>query len=195
MSRRRRLSLESLESRKVLATYMVTSESLTGEGSLIAAVEAANENDGHDTIEFAEGLQIDLTSNDPAYRMGVVHVTESVTIDGAGSTVFSTPTWISTAGDVNNDSTADNPGTIIVLPAMRFLHIGDRDEDNSGIEVTVRNLHASQLNNFAIAEDNASLIVENVTISDLRSITPTIDPFIRGSFTDLIIRDSVISVS
>jgi hypothetical protein len=174
---------------------MVTSEALTGDGSLLAAVEAANQNPGHDTIQFSEGLQIDLTSKDPAFKFGVVRLTDSVTIDGAGSTVFSTPAWISTAGDINNDSTIDNTGTIIVLPAMRFLRIGNFGEDNSGIEVTVRNLHASQLNSFATAEDNASLIVENVTISDFRSIAPQQVPFIEGNFTNLTIRNTSISGS
>jgi hypothetical protein len=175
------------------ATFHVTSEELTGPGSLLEAVQRANDTPGPDTIQFAPDLRIDLTSNDRVYREGVVHLTESVTIDGAGSTVFSNPTWVSTAGDINNDDDADNPGTIINTPAMRFLRIGNRGGDNSDIDVTVRNLNCEQLNNFAKGEDDVSLTLENVTVEGNRSIAPTEDAFISGSFENLTIKDSTLS--
>jgi hypothetical protein len=92
-------------------TFHVTTNALTGEGSLLAAVKLANDTPGPDTIQFDPGLRIDLTADDPAYRAGVVHLTESVTIDGAGSTVFSRPTWVSTAGVgiVNRTPTYSEP--------------------------------------------------------------------------------------
>ena len=175
------------------ATFDVTSEELTGPGSLLEAVQLANDTPGPDTIQFAPDLRIDLTSNDRAYREGVVHLTESVIIDGAGSTVFSSPTWVSTAGDINNDDDADNPGTIINTPAMRFLRIGNRGGDNSDIDVTVKNLNCEQLNNFAKAEDDVSLTLENVTVQGNRSIAPTEDAFIAGSFENLTIKDATLS--
>ncbi len=175
------------------ATFHVTSEELTGPGSLLEAVQLANDTPGPDTIQFDPDLRIDLTSNDRAYREGVVHLTESVIIDGAGSTVFSSPTWVSTAGDINNDDDADNPDTIINTPAMRFLRIGNRGGDNSDIDVTVRNLNCEQLNNFAKAQDDVSLTLENVTVEGNRSIAPTGDAFIAGSFENLTIKDSSLS--
>ena len=163
------LRLEILEGRRLLAVYSVTTSNLTGEGSLLEAVEMANTNDGEDTIKFNPGLRIDLTTEDSAAQEGVVRLTESVIIEGNGSTVFSRPTWIDTSGQVNEDSSADNPGTILVSQAMRFLKIGIDNEDNSQIEVTVHDLKAEELNNFAIVERNASLTVDNVTMSGFRA--------------------------
>jgi hypothetical protein len=180
---------------KAQTTFNVTSTSLTGPGSFLEAVENANDTPGPDIIQFDPDLRIDLTSNDRAYREGVFHITESVTIDGAGSTVFSNPTWVSTAGDINNDDDADNPGTIINTPAMRFLRIGNRGRDNSDIDVRVENLNCEQLNNFAKAQDGVSLTLENVTVQGNRSIAPTQDAFISGSFENLTIKNSTLSNS
>ena len=54
------------------AIFDVTSEELTGPGSLLEAVQLANDTPGPDTIQFDPDLRIDLTSNDRASREGVV---------------------------------------------------------------------------------------------------------------------------
>lgn len=54
--RKRRCQLESLEARRVLATFQVVAETPDGEpGSLRAAIVAANQNNEDDVIELAEG--------------------------------------------------------------------------------------------------------------------------------------------
>lgn len=191
----RRLAFEGLERRELLTTFNVTSNDLTGPGSLLKAVELANQTPGLDTIQFEPGLQIDLTNGPLSGELGVVRLTESAVIDGAHSTVFSTPVWISSAGDINNDSTVDNPFTIEASPSMRFLQVGTVGEDNSGIEVTVRNLKAEQLNQFARGELNSSLTVENVEMTGFRAVTHPEDSFIQGTFRNLTIRDTAISRS
>ena len=85
--RRRRLRIESLESRRVLAALVVTTnldvvDAQDGELSLREAVEQANSIPGPDTISFdstrfAEPARIDLA-------LGQLQATDSVSIEGTG---------------------------------------------------------------------------------------------------------------
>ena len=46
-------------------TYVVTSTSCTGPGSIVEAIALANANPGEDTIQLVPGLQIDATTCPP----------------------------------------------------------------------------------------------------------------------------------
>ena len=78
---RRRLRLESLEERAVLATFLVNSIDDSGAGSLRQAILDANDEPGADTIRFAasvRGEEIVLTS-------GELTITDDLTVRGPGS--------------------------------------------------------------------------------------------------------------
>ena len=80
---RRRIGLEQLEDRRVLATFMVTNTLDAGAGSLRQAVTDANNAAGLDDIVFdaaVAGMTISLTS-------GELLITDSVDIVGTGETV------------------------------------------------------------------------------------------------------------
>ena len=73
------LNVESLEDRRLLATFTVTNLNDAGDGSLREAVSLANSNSGADEIVFSQGTYvgtIELTS-------GELEVTEELTITGS----------------------------------------------------------------------------------------------------------------
>jgi hypothetical protein len=76
--RTRPLRLESLESRQVLSTFMVTNDNDSGQGSLRQAVIDANAEDGPDTIKFAKEVR------DVALTSGELQITDDLTINGPG---------------------------------------------------------------------------------------------------------------
>ncbi len=76
---RRSLACESLEPRRVLSSFMVTTGADSGSGSLREAVQLANSNPGPDTILFdaaIPGLAINLTTTEIA-------ITDSVIVDAS----------------------------------------------------------------------------------------------------------------
>ena len=81
----RKSAIETLEDRRLLATFTVTTTADAGAGSLRAAVAQANAAAGADIVQFASGVAggtIALTS-------GQIEITDALTIDGpaAGVTV------------------------------------------------------------------------------------------------------------
>ncbi|MGE0758676.1 MAG: choice-of-anchor Q domain-containing protein [Pirellulaceae bacterium] len=81
LSRLARFGFETLETRRVLATFVVTSGDDSGSGSLREAVALANADAAHDTIEFAGVTDVSLTS-------GQLELNSDVTIAGPdGGTV------------------------------------------------------------------------------------------------------------
>src|SRR5262249_25417647 len=73
-----RLGVEALDDRCLPSTFTVTNLLDSGDGSLRAAVAAANANPGADSIDFAVTGTITLTS-------GELDITDSVTINGPGA--------------------------------------------------------------------------------------------------------------
>lgn len=73
-----RLGVEALDDRCLPTTFTVTNLLDTGDGSLRAAVVAANANPGADAIDFATTGTIALTS-------GQLDITDSLTINGPGA--------------------------------------------------------------------------------------------------------------
>jgi hypothetical protein len=78
----RRLALESLESRRLLATFTVTNLDDAGAGSLRQAVIDANSMPGADTVDLS------AVSGTIALTSGELDITEALTIDGPGQHVL-----------------------------------------------------------------------------------------------------------
>ena len=80
-AKRTLLSVEKLDERVVLSTFSVLNLADSGDGSLRAAIIAANSNPGADVVRFASSARdgtIALTS-------GELSITDSLTIDGPGA--------------------------------------------------------------------------------------------------------------
>jgi len=149
----------------VADTYTVTSTSLTGPGSFLEAVEMANNNPGTDIIEFTPGLQVDAAGDNYVSLSDYViaNIKESVVIDGKGGALNGRKSWATKSGVVNQLSECPRPkdGTLILGVTPGFLSIGKSNQDNSGIEVTVKNLTIKQFNQVASVKKNAALVLEN----------------------------------
>ncbi|MFI5380620.1 MAG: beta strand repeat-containing protein, partial [Tepidisphaerales bacterium] len=135
ITRRRRLFAlpELLEGRVLMSTYTVTSIADSGDGSLRAAILAANANPGADTIDFAVGSgtqHISLASALPA-------ITDSVTIDGTtqgGTGYVGAPLiWIDANGSAGNGLTlTSGNSTIEGLAITGFKHGAAIELDGPG---------------------------------------------------------------
>jgi hypothetical protein len=149
----------------VADTYTVTSTSLTGPGSFLEAVEMANNNPGQDVIEFTPGLQVDAAGDNYVSLNDYViaNIKESVVIDGNGGALNGRKSWATKSGVVNQLSGCPRAkdGTLILAVTPGFLSIGKPNQDNSDIEVTVKNLTIKQFNQVASVKKNAALVLEN----------------------------------
>ena len=150
--------------------YTVTSTSKDGPGSFLEAVANANANAGADIIEFTPNLQVDASFSGlllPTNRV-FAYITESVVIDGKGGALNGLQTWVSVDGEVNKLTSCpgDVLGTVQLKFMQTFLHIGLSGQDNSGVDVTVKNLSIKQFNSIASVKENASLVLENFKADD-----------------------------
>ncbi|TXG34837.1 fibronectin type III domain-containing protein [Seonamhaeicola maritimus] len=149
-------------------TYTVTSTSITGPGSFTEAISLANANAGADIIEFTPGLQVDasVASVTPSTSI-MAHITESVLIDGKDGSLNGIQMWIDVSGQINSLSFCPgedpNGNTIQSAYMPGFVEIGTPGQDNSGIDVSIKNLTIKQFNQVAVINENASLEFENFT--------------------------------
>ena len=153
-------------------TYTVTSTSVgpsTTSGTFLWAVDQANTNPGVDTIEFTPGLQVDASvpSVGPSTSI-MAHITESVVIDGKGGALNGIQTWINVSGTLNPLASCpgDVPNTIQFSYMPGFVKIGSSGADNTGIDVSIKNLTIKQFNQVAEIYKNASLVLENFEAYD-----------------------------
>jgi hypothetical protein len=154
-------------------TYTVTGTTYGGPGSIKEAIDLANGNPGCDIIEFTPGLQVNAADNPGPIGGGddyvLSRITECVTIDGKGGALLGIQSWIDQSGrqDFNicpNSPAA--PGTIILANMPGFVNIGTYGQDNTGIDVTIRDLTLRQFNHIAAVYENASLLMEDVTVNE-----------------------------
>ena len=124
-------------------TYTVTSTAIEGAGSLTEAVDFANANVGQDTIKFTPSLQVNAAGTlvnllDPS----LLYITESVIIDGQGAALIGNQFWFTQGGAVNNlTNCPGNVNSTIQSSFMPgFIAIGTPGQNNSSINVTVKNL-------------------------------------------------------
>ena len=142
-SRRRRLFLEHLEDRRLLATFMVLNTADSGAGSLRQAITDANNNIGSDVIHFDSGAHgtILLTS-------GELPITDPVDVQGPGANVLtingnnasrifnisanSSVSGVRIANANSNTGSILNSATLIVSQSTFEGNLGG-SIDNSGI--------------------------------------------------------------
>lgn len=142
-------------------TYRVTSTSLTGPGSFLEAVDLANANPGPDVIEFTDGLQVNATGAFNYSGESMVRITESLVIDGKGGALIGKQSWINKSGNQTIEFCPDKNENILTLAFMPgFLEVGKYGQNNSDIEVTVKDLTIEQFNQIALVNKNASLTLE-----------------------------------
>lgn len=153
-------------------TYTVTSTLKSGPGSFLEAVELANNNPGADIIEFTPDLQVDA-SFPGAVNPGdyMAYVTESVVIDGKGGALNGYQKWVSSDGSINELGVCPlSIGSSIILHKMpNFIEIGIPGQDNSAIQVTIKNLSIKQFNSIASVRKNATLSTENFKADEIWS--------------------------
>lgn len=155
-------------------TYTVTSTSKSGPGSILEAIDLANNNPGADIIEFTDGLQVDASH--PNFIPGgsddyMLNITESITIDGKGGALNGYQRWISASGEFNSldNCPTSVPSTIILAYMPTFMEVGINGQDNSAISVTVKNLSIEQFNSIAQVRENASLEFESFNADEIWS--------------------------
>ncbi|MEM7312390.1 MAG: choice-of-anchor Q domain-containing protein, partial [Planctomycetota bacterium] len=174
----RRLFVEGLENRRMLATFMVTNTNDSGDGSLRSAIQLSNTTPGLDTIQFDAALSdetINLTS-------GQIQITQVVKIDGQDRNVT-----IDASGSDSTPEVADGQGSRVFeitdgagdesrfFAEFRNVTItgGDVTGDGGAIhsrqvlrmfDVTIRDSHATR-NGGGLFVEEALARVENSIIS------------------------------
>jgi parallel beta-helix repeat protein len=163
---KRRSLLEKLEDRRLLATLLVTNGNDSGDGSLRAAIESANNNNQADTITFAEAVS-------------TVSLQKTLHLRGNGqddNTIIKGPvkiTLVKGGGDDSGDVIEVDPGAFAELSKVEIsgsnrgraianfsnlilrdstLH-GNRDENNLGAAIYTNDrlqvVNSTISNNFA----------------------------------------------
>ena len=149
-------------------TYTVTSTSKDGPGSLLEAIDFANANPGLDIIEFTPDLQVNAaTPTINPSKLSMIHITESVIIDGKGGALIGEQIWVNAQGVVNPGSNCPlDAGYLIMAQMPKFIEVGILGHDNSGVDVIVKNLTIEQFNKVAEVRENASLTFEYFIAKD-----------------------------
>ena len=85
---------------------------------------------------------------------------------GNGGALNGQQSWVDLSGNLNNTSFC--PGSkrgqekwLIFAEMPGFIEVGPNNKDNSGIDVTVKNLTIQQFNSVGVVNKNASLTFEN----------------------------------
>ena len=162
------------------ATFSVTQSSCGGgAGSLSQAVRDANASPGQDIIEISAGLTIqancDMGLSGYNDESGLL-VTESLIIRGNGAVFHGSNNYISnTSGNVNEADTGgvcprDRAGYSVVGISESLIQVGQRNIDNSGVELTLENMRVDNVSQLASIRDKAKITVRNVHASNIRDL-------------------------
>jgi hypothetical protein len=159
-----------------------------GAGTLSQAVRDANANPGADVIEILPGLVIDAfcdmatLPDDPG-----LFILESVTIKGQGSTIHGSNNYINDAnGDLNPLNTnskcpgLSTSGYSAVGISRGLFQVGQRNVDNSGIELIVENLTIKQLSQVSGVRNGAKLTLRDVEAIDIRDVQSCSRPVVEA---------------
>ena len=156
-------------------TYTVTSTACVGTGSITEAMTLANTNPGEDTISFTPGLVVDFRNCPPnpapadPKNYFTLQATESVIFEGNGAKLFGEMVWIDGNGINRAGQDCAVAGDIIQALTPGFITVGVKGNDNADITVTVRELNMEGLSAVAVIQNNASLVMEDLTLKKIYS--------------------------
>ncbi|MCX7111744.1 MAG: hypothetical protein NTX45_16775 [Proteobacteria bacterium] len=154
------------------ATFEVTEvDCMATPGGWKWAVEQANANPGRDTIQIMKDFGPGNCPHRPTEQYPDFHVTESVDIVGNGFYVLDDPMWIDPMGQVNPLGSCPHAGyDILISDGSAFIDIGQRNTDNTGVDVTINGLNMRNLYGVALVRKGAKLTIENAYIHDIYSV-------------------------
>ncbi len=154
------------------ATFEVTEvDCMASPGGWKWAVEQANANPGRDTIQIRTDFSPGNCPRRPTEQYPDFHVTQSVDIVGNGFYVLDDPMWVDANGQVNPLGSCPNSSfDKMISDGSGFIDIGQRNTDNTGVEVTINGLNMRNLFGVAIVRKGAKLTIENAYIHDVYSI-------------------------
>ena len=171
-------------------TYVVTSTSCTGPGTITEAIALANANPGEDTIVITPNLVIDAflcQRMPPPSENYFAQVTEFVTIEGNGATLGGAQAWVTSGGLITPLSCPDQPNDVITDVTPGFLQVGQYGQSNPDLEVVIKNLNLYELAAITVVEIDAKLTLDGVKAKRILSapgcITPAINVDKGGSLT------------
>ena len=156
-------------------TYNVTSTACTGAGSITEAMDMANTNPGEDTISFTPGLVVDFRNCPPnpappdPKNYFTLQAEESVIFEGNGAKLFGEMIWIDESGINRAGQDCPVAGDLIQALTPGFITVGVERNDNADITVTVRELNMEGLSAVAVIQNNASLVMEDLTLKKIYS--------------------------
>lgn len=166
------------------ADYVVTSSTwgtTTDVGSFAWAVEQSNTNPGIDTIRVTAGLDINV---DTGSRVGsnanwLTAFTDAAVVEGNNARLVGNPSYLTSTGDVATKTNIVSgaygspftPTDVILTPGVSFAKIGTYNQDNTGIDVTIRNLNADGVASIASVNQHASLTVEGGRFDNIVNYT------------------------
>jgi hypothetical protein len=151
-------------------TFYVTSSQCSGPDGLYEAIQLANATPGTDIVEIDAGLAISGDCPDPPnIDDSSLQITESMTLRGNFSQFHGFNRFLDTKGRVDpidgecptSGQSGDN--FIIVGVSPSLFMIGQRDTDNSGIEVTIEGMTVDRVSQLANVRDGAKLTLRDVT--------------------------------
>jgi hypothetical protein len=160
------------------ATYQVTSPNCGAPGGLAEAIQQANINPGPDTVQIAAGLTISESCGALGLRGdSALQITESLVIEGNSSLFHGLNQYINTATGGSNelDTGTSCPGSSesiywVAGETSSLFMIGQRDNDNTGVEVTIEDFSVDSVSQLASVRDGAKLTLRNVRATDVRDV-------------------------
>jgi hypothetical protein len=163
-------------------TFAVTQNTwgASGEvGSFAWAIHQANLHAGADVISVADGLQISVDGADATSSpYNLATLSESVTILGNNARLVGNPAFLIHPSTVVTKANPQKPyfspngSDIALTPSFSFLKIGSFNQDNSGINVAVSNLHTNGLNRIAEVNQGAALRYSDSVFEQSVNFTP-----------------------
>jgi len=127
------------------------------------------------------GLQIDVDNGDPRADSPtwLTRFTESVTVEGNGATLVANPAYVTSGGlAATKTNIVGNvyrsplrPSDVVVTPGVFFAEVGSLFQDNSGVDVTVRNLNADGVASLLRVNENATLSVDGGRFTNIVNYT------------------------